>query len=112
MAELLDQVGVANRVEQTRLGRGRDKIEVAGVQRIDVPYVVSAQVARVVEAPLVQEMHAANHVVPVVTSQNGFELRLVAGDEVRLRRQSDGDVARVPAATALDVLDVKVVLEL
>src|SRR5579859_3083424 len=49
VAELLDQVGVANGVEQAGFGRRADVLEVARVQCIDVPRVEATEIAAVVK---------------------------------------------------------------
>ena len=110
MAELFHQVRISNRVEEARFGRRADQVEVAGIECVEVPAVETAQVAGVVEAPVVDEVHAADDIVPVVAAQDSLELALVPRNEVGFGGQADGDVRRIARAASLDVLDVEVVL--
>src|SRR4051812_49144844 len=57
--ELLDQVAVADCVEQARVRRVGNGLEVTRVQRVDVPLAVAGKVAPVVEAPAIEKVHAA-----------------------------------------------------
>src|SRR5262249_60376008 len=95
MAELLDQVGMPDRVEQAGLGGRTDGLEVLRVQHIDVALLELGDLAAVVEAPLAEKVDAADHVVPVVASDDGLERLLVTRDKVSLGRQADSDIAGV-----------------